>query len=170
MAKLLSVGVAVLCATVIGPPAAQADRAEPPPLYGYYNVFIDFEKQTFNGAPTPMNSVTFPVQLTTHCDVNGCVAQWDNSDDLVRNPTAPSVFEYRWTGDRWETSTDYPYLCERTNPNSAAKSVRSDYLMPNPDGSFFGERSLVTDGAGCPGEGPGRHWVPFHLTPIDAPQ
>jgi len=32
-----------------------------------------------------------------------------------------------------------------------------------------GERALVIDGAGCPGEGPGTHLVPISLTPIDPP-
>jgi len=42
-------------------PVADADRAEPPPLYGYYDAFIDFSKQTFNGVPTPMDPKTFTV-------------------------------------------------------------------------------------------------------------
>nr|CRL78605.1 hypothetical protein CPGR_04790 [Mycolicibacterium malmesburyense] len=41
--------------------------------------------------------------------------------------------------------------------------------MPNPDGSFFGERTLVIEGEGCPGEGPGIHRLPTSLTPIDPP-
>ena len=68
------VGALAAGALSIVSPVAHADRAEPPPLYGYYNVFIDFSKQTFNGMPTPMESKTFPVLFTTHCDVNGCVA------------------------------------------------------------------------------------------------
>ncbi|KUI36049.1 hypothetical protein AU197_18405 [Mycobacterium sp. IS-1590] len=150
-------------------PVTHADRPEPPPLYGFYDVFIDFSKQTFNGRPTPMNPITFPVELTTQCDVNGCVARWNNEDDQARNPGAPPVYEYRWTGDRWTTSGEYPYLCDRHDPASAVKSTRSDYLIPNPDGSFFGQRTLVVEGAGCPGEGPGTHWLPFSLTPIDPP-
>src|SRR5690348_14629124 len=152
MTKPLSIGIAAACAALIAPPAAHADRAEPPPLYGFYNAFIDFSKQTFNGVPTPMDSINFPVELTTQCDVNGCVARWDNSGDHVRNPAAPPVFEYRWNNGRWETNEEYPYLCERTNPNSAVTSQRSDYLIPNPDGSFFGERTFVMGGAGCPGQ------------------
>ena len=170
MTKRLSIGIAVVCAVLSVPPVAQADRAEPPPLYGYYNVSIDFAKQTFNGMPTPMKSITFPVQFTTECDVNGCVPRWDNKPDHERNPGAPIVFEYRWTGDRWETKGEYPYFCDRNNLASAVKSVRSDYLIPNTDGSFYGERTLITEGAGCPGEGPGTHWVPIALTPIDPPQ
>ena len=85
-------------------PAAHADRVEPPPLYGYYNLFIDFSKQTFNGAPTPMNPITFPVPFTMRCDAGGCVATMDNTGDHARNPGAPMQYDYRWTGDRWETS------------------------------------------------------------------
>ncbi len=158
---------AIALSTVI--PIVHADRVRPPPLYGFYDAFVDFSKQTFNGVPTPMDSRTFPVEFTTHCDVNGCVARMDNSGDLQRNPGAPKVFEYRWRDDRWETSGPYPYLCERTNPDSAVKSVRADYLIPKPDGRFFGERTLTVEGAGCPGEGPGVHWLPISLTPADPP-
>ncbi|MCV7238437.1 hypothetical protein A5765_11685 [Mycolicibacterium celeriflavum] len=157
------------CTALVLSPVAHADRVEPPPLYGFYDVFIDFSKQTFNGMPTPMNPITVPVPFTTHCDLNGCVVRWDNKDDHARNPGAPLVYEYRWNNDRWETSGEYPYFCDRNDPSSAVQALRSDYLIPNPDGSFFGERTLVTKGAGCPGEGPGTHWVPIRLTPIDPP-
>ncbi|OBB32317.1 hypothetical protein A5792_00970 [Mycolicibacterium peregrinum] len=154
-------------AVSIGLPVAHADRVEPPPLYGHYNLFIDFSKQTFNGMPTPMNPITVPVEFTTNCDANGCVARMDNSDDHARNPSAPVAYEYRWNGNRWETSGEYPYFCDRSDPSSAVQARRSDYWIPNPDGSFFGERTLVIGGAGCPGEGPGTHWLPISLTPID---
>src|SRR4051812_15020114 len=113
MGKIWSLGMSAACAALAVAPAAHADRAEPPPLYGYYNAFVDFSKQTFNGVPTPMNPITFPVEFTTFCDVNGCVPRWDNTDDLSRNPTAPSAFEYRWNNGRWETGGEYPYLCDR---------------------------------------------------------
>jgi hypothetical protein len=100
-------------------------------------------------------------------NVNGCVPRWDNKADQVRNPGAPLVFENRWNNDRWETSGEYPYFCDRNSPRSAVKSTRSDYLIPDPDGSFFGERTLIIDGAGRPGEGPGTHWLPMSLTPVD---
>ncbi|KAA0103808.1 hypothetical protein [Mycolicibacterium sp. P1-5] len=150
-------------------PVAQADRAEPPPLYGYYNLYIDFSKQTFDGAPTPMNPIAFPVAFTTRCDVNGCVATLDNTDDHARNPGAPLAYDYRWTGDRWETSGEYPYFCDRNDPNSVVTAQRSDYWIPKPDGSFSGERTLIIGGAGCPGEGPGAHWLPISLAPIEPP-
>ncbi|GAT02412.1 MBOE_33420 family protein [Mycolicibacterium fortuitum] len=154
---------------VLGSPTAHADRAEPPPLYGYYNLFIDFSEQTFNGIPTPMNPITVPVEFTTNCDVNGCLARMDNSDDHARNPGAPVAYDYRWNGNRWETGGDYPYFCDRNDPGSAVQAHRSDYWVPNPDGSFSGERTLVIGGGGCPGEGPGTHWLPIALTPIDPP-
>jgi hypothetical protein len=151
MSKTLPIGVFAASAALIVSPVAHADRAEPPPLYGYYNVFIGFSKQTFNGMPTPMDPITVPVQFTTQCDVNGCVPIWDNGADHARNPAAPLVFEYRWNNARRETSGEYPYFCDRNNPSSAVKATRSDYLIPNPDGSLFGERTLTIDGAGCPG-------------------
>lgn len=169
MSKSLLLGIFAAGAAAGVVPVAHADRVEPPPLYGYYNAFIDFSKQTFNGRPTPMNSLTVPVELTTQCDVNGCLARWNNEDDHARNPGAPLIYEYRWTGDRWATSGEYPYFCDRNDPSSAVLATRSDYLIPNADGSFFGERTLVIEGAGCPGEGPGTHWLPISLTPIDPP-
>ncbi|OBB15189.1 hypothetical protein A5761_13795 [Mycolicibacterium setense] len=167
--KTMLVGVLAVGAASIGFPVAHAGRVEPPPLYGTYNLFIDFSKQTFDGMPTPMNPITVPVEFTTNCDVNGCVARMDNSDDHARNPSAPAAYEYSWNGNRWETSGEYPYFCDRSDPNSAVQARRSDYWIPNPDGSFFGERTLITEGAGCPGEGPGAHWLPISLTPIDPP-
>ncbi|MGV0605875.1 MBOE_33420 family protein [Mycolicibacterium sp. XJ1904] len=169
MSKTLPVAVFAATAAVVVAPVAHADRAEPPPLYGFYDVFIEFSKQTFNGRPTPMTPINVPVELTTHCDVDGCVARWNNEDDHARNPGAPLFYEYRWTVDRWSTSGEYPYMCDRHDPSSAVKATRSDYLMPNPDGSFVGERTLLIEGAGCPGEGPGTHRLPFSLTPIDPP-
>ena len=151
------------------PPSAHAERGTPPLLYGYYNVFVDFSKQTFNGVSTPMPAKTFLVEYTARCDAEGCVVSMDNSDDLSRNPGAPTVFDYRWNNGRWETSGDYPYLCDRMNPDSAVPAVRSDYLIPNPDGSFSGERTLTVGGFGCPGEGPGIHWLPISVTPADRP-
>ena len=149
--------------------AACANRVQQPPLNGSYNMFVDFAKQTFNGVATPMDSKTFPVEYTTRCDASGCVVVMDNSGDLARNPGAPAVFEYRWTNGRWETSGPYPYLCDRMIAASAVKSVRADYLIPKPDGSFFGERALTIEGAGCPGEGPGIHRLPISVTPARPP-
>jgi hypothetical protein len=170
VSKALPVAVFTACAALFVPPVASADRAEPPPLYGNYNLFLDFSKQTFNGMPTPMNAITVPADFTTQCGANGCVATMDNKDDHARNPGAPLAYEYRWNVDRWETSGRYPYFCDRNDPHSAVQAERSDYWIANPDGSFFGERTLVIDGAGCPGDGPGTHWLPISLTPGDPPE
>jgi len=164
MMKGLTVAVLVVGA-LVGAPVASAQRDTPPLLYGDYDVFVDFAQQTFNGVPTPTESKTFRVEYTATCDAGGCVVRMDNSDDLPRNPGAPAVFEYRWNGDRWATSGDYPYLCERMNPDSAVHSVRADYLIPQPDGSFTGQRTITVDGAGCPGEGPGVHSLPIAVRP-----
>ena len=85
------------------------------------------------------------------------------------NPGAPAAYEYRWTNDRWETSGEYPYFCDRNDPGSAVQAQRSDYWIPNADGSFSGMRTLVIDGVGCPGEGPGTHAVPISMVPIEPP-
>lgn len=167
MHRIVAIGVLGVLAAVLVPPTAHADRAEPVPVYGYYNLQIDFAKQTFNGEPTPMESKTFPVEFSTHCDVNGCVMRMDNSGDQARNPAAPLEYEYDWTGDRWETSGHQPFLCDRTDADSGVPSTRSDYWIPNADGSFYGERTLVVDGAGCPGQGPGTYWVPISMSPIE---
>jgi len=169
MSKSLSLAVFAAGAALAVAPVAQADRVEPPPMYGYYDVSIDFSKQTFNELPTPMTPITFPVEFTTQCDVNGCVVHMDNADDHARNPGAPLSYEYRWNNDRWETSGEYSYFCDRNDPNSAVTAQRSDYWIPNPDGSFFGERTLVVGGAGCPGEGPGTHLVPIAASPVAPP-
>ncbi|MDQ2636279.1 MAG: hypothetical protein M3Y83_05295 [Actinomycetota bacterium] len=169
MSRTLAVGAIAAGAALLNATAAHADRVQPVPIYGFYNVGIDFSKQTFNGSPTSMNSISYPTEFTTECDTHGCVARMDNSDDQARNPAAPLEFEYRWNDGRWETTGQQPYLCERTDPNSGVPATRSDYWIPDPDGSFHGERTLVVHGAGCPGQGPGTHWVPITLTPIDPP-
>jgi hypothetical protein len=166
MMRTLAVGA---CLAVAAAPVAHADRVEPVPVYGWYDVHVDFAQQTFNGAPTPMESKTFPVEFSMNCDVNGCVVHMDNSGDQARNPAAPLEYEYRWADGRWETSGPYTYLCQRMDPNSGVPSRRSDYWIPNGDGTFRGERTLVVEGAGCPGEGPGTHWVPISMTPTDPP-
>jgi hypothetical protein len=95
-------------------------------------IVIDFSKQTFNGMPTPMDPITVPVQFTTQCDVTGCVPVWDNGADHARNPAAPLVFEYRWNNDRWETSGEYPYFCDRNNPKQRCKGHALGLPDPEP--------------------------------------
>lgn len=169
MSRILALAVVGACTALVASPTVQADRDEPPPLYGYYDLFVDFTQQTFNGMPTPMPQRTFPTRFTTQCAVDGCVARMDNADDHARNPGAPVEYEYRWRVDRWETSGPYPFFCDRNDPNSAVRSQRSDFWISAPGGRFLGERTLVIEGAGCPGQGPGTHRVPIGLTPIDPP-
>ena len=60
-------------------------------------------------------------------------------------------------------------FCDPTGANGTVPSRRSDFLVPNPDGSFWGERTFIVEGRGCPGEGPGVYWLPISLSPIDPP-
>src|SRR5262245_13612043 len=54
----VSVAVFAACSALALSPVAHADRAEPVPIYGYYNAFLDHAHQTFNGMPTPSDSAT----------------------------------------------------------------------------------------------------------------
>ncbi len=92
----------------------------------------------------------------------GCTAHWLRLTELEENPNAPALFDYTWNGDRWESSGDYPFHC---NDGSAVTAFRSDFLRPNGDGSFAGERTFTVAEPGCPGDGPGTYWLPFRLTP-----
>jgi len=44
-------------------------------------------------------------------------------------------------------------------------AFRSDFLKPNGDGSFTGERTFTVAAPGCPEDGAGTYWLPFTLTP-----
>jgi hypothetical protein len=169
MRKTLSVAVVTACTAVGGCPFANADRAEPVPVYGYYNAYIDRTKQTFNGAPIPTDPSNMLGLFTTNCDVKGCVVKWLRETEIVQNPNAPDLYTYTWNNGRWESSSDYPYFCDPTGTHGTVPSRRSDFLVPNPDGSFWGERTFTVAGPGCPGEGPGVYWLPISLTPIDPP-
>jgi hypothetical protein len=142
-------------------PAAGADRAQPVPLYGLYNTFLDHSKQTFNGQPRASAPSTQSASFTTSCDASGCVAHWLLVDALADNPTAPSLFDYQWSGDRWVSSSDYPFHCD---DGSAIPTTRSDFLLPNGAANFYGERTFTVRAPGCPGDGAGTYWLPFTLT------
>jgi hypothetical protein len=167
--KSLAVAFVAACAAVNLSPVAHADRAEPVPVYGYYNAYIDRTKLTFNGTPTPMDPSDMLGLFTTNCDVKGCVMTWLRETAIVQNPTATDVYTYTWNNGRWESSSDYPYFCDTAGANGTVPSRRSDFLVPNPDGSFWGERTFTVEGAGCPGAGPGVYWLPISLHPIDPP-
>lgn len=165
---IVSGGLAMALAPtmIVAPPAAVADRAEPVPIYGYYSVFIDHGRQTFNGAPAASDPATQYGQFSTACDVNGCIAHWFRLTEIAQNPNAPAMYDYTWAGDRWESTSEYPFHCDA---GGTAPSVRSDFLKPGPGGTFSVERTFVVGAPGCPGEGPGTYWLPITLTPVDAP-
>jgi hypothetical protein len=144
------------------PAVAYADRAEPVPIYGNYDAFLDHSLQTFNGNPDTSDPATQKASFTTNCDANGCVAHWLRLTDLEENPNAPALFDYTWNIDKWESSSDYPFHC---SGGGTVPSVRADWLKPLADGSFVGERSFTVAAPGCPGDGPGTYSLPFTLTP-----
>jgi hypothetical protein len=68
MSRSLAVGAIAACAALLTSPLAHADRVEPVPVYGFYDVHVDFAQQTFNGVPTsppPMESKTFRCLLVS---------------------------------------------------------------------------------------------------------
>lgn len=127
-----------------------------------YDTYLDHARQTFEGRPDPSGPSTQAASFTTTCTAQGCVAHWLRVAELSDNPNAPALFDYRWNGDRWESSADYPFHCGAGGTVTAA---RSDFLIPNGDGSFWGERTFTVGAPGCPGDGPGTYWLPFTLTP-----
>ncbi|MBA0045766.1 hypothetical protein [Mycobacteroides sp. LB1] len=141
---------------------AHADRPEPVPLYGTYDTYLDHSRQTFEGRPDASAPSTQAASFTTTCGARGCVAHWLRLAELADNPNAPALFDYRWNGDRWESAADYPFHCSDGSPVTAA---RFDFLVPNGDGSFAGERTFTVGAPGCPDDGPGTYWLPFRLTP-----
>lgn len=165
MCRASSVMTIAGCIVALAAPLAHADRAEPVPIYGAYNTFIDHSRQTFNGQPAGSDPSVQGASFTTSCDAKGCTAHWLRTTDLEENPNAPALFDYHWTIGRWESSGDYPFHCDN---GSAVTAFRSDFLVPNPDGSFYGERTFTVADSGCPGDGPGTYWLPFNLTPIDS--
>lgn len=168
--QALPLAVLAACAALAPAPAATADRAEPVPVYGYYNAFLDHSRQTFNGQPAFADPATQLGLFTTDCDVNGCVARWLRETAISQDPDAPAQFEYRWNGDRWESAGEYPFYCNPDGSGGTVVTQRSDWLKPNGDGGFFGERMFTVPAPGCPGQGPGTYWLPIALTPVDPPQ
>jgi len=158
--------VACIVTLTVAAPVAHADRAEPPPIYGFYNTFLDHSKQTFNAQLQASDPSVQGASFATSCTASGCVAHWLRLTELQENPNAPSLFDYRWNNDRWESSGDYPFHC---NGGGTVNSFRSDFFVPNPDGTFSGERTFAVGAPGCPGDGPGTYWLPMTLTPTDAP-
>lgn len=170
VSKTLSITVMTGCAALIFAPVAAADRAQPAPMYGYYDATLDHAHQTFNGIPTPSDPAVQLGRFTTTCDVNGCVVEWMRETDLIENPNAPALYTYTWNNDRWESSGDYPFHCGAGGDGGTVPSFRSDFLRPVGDGSFTGERIFTVAAPGCPGQGAGTYWLPIALTPVDPPQ
>lgn len=163
--KALSLAVFTGCTALA--PVAGADRAEPVPIYGYYNALLDHSRQTFNGLAAFAESATQLGLFTTNCDVNGCVSRWLRETGIAQDPNAPAQFEYRWDGDRWASAGEYPFYCNPDGSGGMVSAQRSDWLKPNGDGSFSGERMFTVPAPGCPGKGPGTYWLPISLTPTD---
>ncbi|SKW09688.1 Uncharacterised protein [Mycobacteroides abscessus subsp. massiliense] len=85
------------------------------------------------------------------------MAHWLRLAELADNPDAPALFDYRWNGDRWESASDYQFHC---SDGGAVIAARSDFLIPNGDGSFSGERTFTVGAPGCPDDGPGTADLP----------
>ncbi|GAB7145753.1 hypothetical protein [Mycobacterium riyadhense] len=163
VAPALTLALALASAsTVVTAPAASADRAQPVPLFGSYDTVLDHAKQTFNGQPRGSEPSTQAASFSTTCDASGCTAHWLLVNKLEENPNAPSLFDYHWAVDRWVSSSEYPFHCDG---GGTVTATRSDFLIPNGDGSFHGERTFTVGAPGCPGDGPGMYWLPFTLTP-----
>jgi hypothetical protein len=162
MSKGLPAVTFAITAAVLAAPAAQADRPEPAPLYGSYDTYLDHSQQTFNGRPDLSDPSTQAASFKTTCDASGCVAHWLRLTELTENPNAPALFDYQWINNRWESSGEYPFHC---NDGSAVTTTRTDFITPNGDGSFSGQRTFTVGAPGCPEDGPGTYWLPFTLTP-----
>ncbi|MBV9089722.1 MAG: hypothetical protein JO044_07435 [Mycobacteriaceae bacterium] len=143
-------------------PTAVADRPQPVPLYGSYDSFLDHSQQTFNGQPRSSEPATQAASFSTTCGASGCVAHWLRLTELADNPNAPSLFDYQWVNDRWTSSSEYPFHCD---DGSTVTATRTDFLLPNGDGSFAGQRTFTVDAPGCRGDGAGTYFLPFTLTP-----
>lgn len=140
--------------------SASANREEPVPLYGKYNMYLDRSKQTFNGRPvTTDRPYTQTENFTTQCDAKGCVAHSVN----MRPP--PALFDYHWINGQWESVPGQQRQFLLCNDGSKVDSIKLDAIKPNGDGSFSGERTITVSGSGCPGDGPGKYRLPFTLTP-----
>lgn len=140
--------------------AGFAERAEPVPLYGTYDMFLDRAKQTFNGHPV---STDRPVKQTEHfttlCDESGCIAHSINK----RPP--PASFDYQWVNNHWESIVGQQKQFLVCNDGSKVDSIKVDKITPKGDGSFSGERVITVAAVGCPGDGPGKYALPFMLVP-----
>jgi hypothetical protein len=150
----LAIGAVVLVVAS----SASANRPEPVPLYGAYNMYLDRSKQTFNGHVVATNRPLRQTEnFTTHCDSSGCVAH-----SLNKRPP-PASFDYHWVKGQWESVTGQQRQYLFCNDGSKVNSIKFDVIKPNADG----ERTITVNGSGCPNEGPGKYRLLFTLTPVD---
>lgn len=125
-------------------------------------MYLDRSKQTFNGhLVTTDRPATQTENFITHCDSSGCMAHSINK----RPP--PALFDFRWVNGQWESVVGQQRQYFFCNDGSKVNSIKLDIIKPNGDGSFSGERWIKISGSGCPGDGPGKYWLPFTLTPVN---
>ncbi len=157
----ICISLAILLVIFVETSSISAQPLEPVPLYGAYHMYLDRSKQTFNGHTVATDRpLTQTENFTTYCDSSGCVARSPNK----RPP--PAFFDYHWVSGHWESVPGQQHQFLICNDGSKVNSVKFDVIKPNGQGSFLGERTILVDGAGCPGEGPGKYWLPFTLTAI----
>ena len=105
IARILCVVPLAVGASILLAPVAGADRAQPVPLYGSYDTFLDHSRQTFNDRPDFSEPSVQAASFATTCVASGCVAHWLRLTELTENPNAPALFDYHWANDQWVTFT-----------------------------------------------------------------
>ena len=143
----------------IAAPMAGADRQQPVPLYGSTTRSWITHVRRSTVDQTPPNRPCKPQFHHDVCRVGLC-AHWQAA---ARSERA-CMFDYQWVNDRWESVGEYPFH-DDGSPVTTTRSTSHG----NPDGSFSGERTFTVSGPGCPGDGTGTYWLPFTLTPTEAP-
>lgn len=141
-------------------PIFAANRSEPVPLYGSYTRTLDRSKQTFNhhinanSRPQKQKETFFTV-----CKKSACIAHTPN---LYAPAGSPKFIDYHWINNRWELKAAHNFHC---NDGSTINAILSEFMIPIGNGNFTGERRIIINAPGCPGEGPGIYRLPFRLTP-----
>lgn len=113
IARILCVVPLAVGASILLAPVAGADRAQPVPLYGSYDTFLDHSRQTFNDRPDISEPSVQAASFATTCVASGCVAHWLRLTELTENPNAPALFDYQWVNDRWVSTGEYPFPLRR---------------------------------------------------------
>jgi hypothetical protein len=160
MKKFIPVTINTVAATLLATSVHAAVSKQPVMLNGTYQMFLDRAKQTFNGhLVTTDRPSTQTENFTTSCTKSGCIAH------SVNKRPPPPTFDYRWVNGHWESVPEQQKQFLICNDGSKVDSIKYDTIVPNEDGTFSGERTIVVKGQGCPGDGPGKYWLPFTLTP-----